>query len=234
MPPNNKQSVLQPDGPEENDLLIFGSLLPSQSTLRMTVARVTLPRPAAPRIRPPRPDDPTPRRPPTFDLGNASKKRRHLSHDDSTQGDDRPTKRGKADQFIDLKTLMAKDAMFRPPDADVAGKGRGKARASGHAAEFKVPGPVVGPREDEDVFGGSAVPTASKAAAAGDLEISNKTVSPIAICCSRSLTGIPQMVKKVAVKALAARGMPKEHPGFKELFGWITRGVGFALVCRFV
>ena len=32
------------------------------------------------------------------------------------------------------------------------------------------------------------------------------------------------------MKALAARGMPKEHPEFKELFGWVTRGVGFAVV----
>lgn len=39
------------------------------------------------------------------------------------------------------------------------------------------------------------------------------------------------MVKKTAVKALAARGMPKEHPEFRELFGRITHGVGFALVC---
>ena len=39
-----------------------------------------------------------------------------------------------------------------------------------------------------------------------------------------------KVVKKAAVKALAARGLPKEHPEFKELFGWVTRGVGFALV----
>jgi hypothetical protein len=39
-----------------------------------------------------------------------------------------------------------------------------------------------------------------------------------------------KIVKKSAVKALAARGMPKEHPEFKELFGWVIRGVGFSLV----
>lgn len=43
-----------------------------------------------------------------------------------------------------------------------------------------------------------------------------------------------EIVKKAAVKALGIRGMPREHPEFKELFGWVTRGVGFSLVCCLV
>ncbi|KAF8489673.1 hypothetical protein JB92DRAFT_3012535 [Gautieria morchelliformis] len=201
-------------GPDESDLLVFGSLLPSQSTLRMTVARITPPRPPVPVIRKPRPDDPAPRRPPVLEFSkkNITAKRRRVDLDDGVS-DEPQAKRGKRDKTIDLKSLMARETMYRLPTASTANAkhAKGKARASGQGPSFKLPS-FPGEAHGEDVFGISSSSVCSRTLDSDDLEISNKTI-----------------VRKSAVKALAARGMPKEHPEFKELFGWVIRGVGFSL-----
>lgn len=50
------------------------------------------------------------------------------------------------------------------------------------------------------------------------------------------LAGIIQAIKKCALNQLSnpkdpsVAAMDKSHPDFKELFGWVYRGVGFALV----
>jgi hypothetical protein len=51
-----------------------------------------------------------------------------------------------------------------------------------------------------------------------------------------SFSWILQAIKNCALnhlsnpKYLSVAGMDKSHPDFKELFGWVYRGVGFALV----
>ncbi|KAF8503122.1 hypothetical protein JB92DRAFT_2971512 [Gautieria morchelliformis] len=88
---------------------------------------------------------------------------------------------------------------------------KGKARASGQGPSFKLPS-LPGEAHGEDVFGISSSSVCSRTLDSDDLEISNKMI-----------------VRKSAVEALAARGMPKEHPEFKELCGWVIHGVGFSL-----
>ena len=177
--PRDWSHYSQSDGPDEPDLLVFGSLLPSQSTLRMTVARVMPPRPPAPRPRAPRPDDPAPRRPPVFELSgrNAANKRRRVEHEAA-----RGESGGKA---VDLKTLVAREVMFRLPrgGAPVNAKAKGKARADGQTLVFKVPGLPAQSPDDEDVFGLPAAAVSSKTGP-GELEVSNKAVSRVlsAIC----------------------------------------------------
>ncbi|KAG8907235.1 hypothetical protein FRB99_005059 [Tulasnella sp. 403] len=50
---------------EENEIIIYGQLIPSSSTVRFHVTRL-LPVQANPGLRPPRPDDPLPRREPIY------------------------------------------------------------------------------------------------------------------------------------------------------------------------
>ncbi|KAF8589490.1 hypothetical protein K439DRAFT_1628716 [Ramaria rubella] len=196
-------------GPDESDLVIFGSLLPSQSALRMIVARIT-PQLPEPRIRKPRPDDPAPRRPPVFDLPRkySTNKRSRMDQDEP---DYRQGKRGKF-EAADLGSFVSRESKTKLTNITSNIKGKGKARANGQDPSFKLPGLPSEMHGEEDVFGFPISAVSSKAVEPNDLEFSNKTV-----------------VKKAAVKALAARGMPKEHPEFKELFGWVSRGVVFAL-----
>ncbi|KAF8516262.1 hypothetical protein JB92DRAFT_2911169, partial [Gautieria morchelliformis] len=120
--------------------------------------------------------------------------------------DDPQAKRGKRDKTIDLKPLMARETIQHK-------HAKGKARASGQGPSFKLPS-LPGEAHGEDVFGISSSSVCSRTLDSDDLEISNKMI-----------------VRKSTVEALAARGMPKEHPEFKELFGWVISGVGFSLVC---
>ncbi|KAF8463976.1 hypothetical protein JB92DRAFT_3065109 [Gautieria morchelliformis] len=83
--------------------------------------------------------------------------------------------------------------------------------ASGQGPSFKLPS-LPGEATREDVFGISSSSVCSRTLDSDDLEISNKMI-----------------VRKSAVEALAARGMPKEHPEFKELLCWVIHGVGFSL-----
>ena len=39
-----------------------------------------------------------------------------------------------------------------------------------------------------------------------------------------------QAIKKRALYTLTDRGIPKTHDKFRELYSWVTRGVGFGLV----
>ncbi|KAF8525984.1 hypothetical protein BU17DRAFT_83487 [Hysterangium stoloniferum] len=202
-------------GLDESDLLVFGTLSPSQSTLKLTVARMISP-PAPKR---PRPDDPTPRRPPImeFPRDHPVHKRRRVGLDDMIS-QQLGGKRGKIKQPIDLKSLMARDLVFKRPDAllGIADKPKGKTKATAQGSSFRTPALPEHSAEEGDVF---MVPLSSKPTGIQDMELSNKTASP----------PISVTIKKTVVKALAGRGMPKEHPDFKELFGWATRGVGFAL-----
>lgn len=223
------------DGPDESDLLVFGSLLPSQSTLRMTVARILPSRPSVARIRKPRPDDPAPRKPPTFELSRKypPRKRHRIDNEDGVS-EEPPAKRGKVDNTIDLKSLMARETMRSLPTKSMLNvERRGKERASDQGLPFKLPGLPSQIYEKEDVFGLPTGSISSRAVDHNDIEISNKMVNTNVYAINLwFLTSLePKVVKRAAVKALAARGMPKEHPEFKELFGWVTRGVGFSVVC---
>ncbi|KAF8492094.1 hypothetical protein JB92DRAFT_2835480 [Gautieria morchelliformis] len=113
---------------------------------------------------------------------------------------DKNLHRGKRDKTIDLKSLMARETMYRLPTSSMANTkhAKGKARASGQGPSFKLPS-FPGNAHGEDVFAIADVPVPHK------------------------------IVRKSAVKVLAARGMPKEHPEFEELFGWVIPGVGFSL-----
>ena len=142
----------------------------------MMVARIPPPPPPVPRVRKPRPDDPSPRRPPMLELSrqHPPNKRRHTDYlDDEPTGSQ--AKRGKVDKPDDLKTLMARETMFKIPTMPTASsKGKGRARPGEQGALFKLPSPPTPVPEEDVVFGTS---TGSRIVDPGELEASNKTVT---------------------------------------------------------
>ncbi|KAJ1306085.1 hypothetical protein OPQ81_010797 [Rhizoctonia solani] len=155
-------------------------------------------------VRPPRPDDPLPREPPT---------REALKRTDSTtlSGLKRTASvMGGAKRSLAFGRVRSE---VKEPTSSAKGKSKAKGKLKAEdgaddpfAAESEVDVSAVLPKMMARVKSGSvAMP------AAGGEEATNKA-----------------LVKRLAQSALETYGVEKDDPGFKEMFGYVTRGVGFA------
>ncbi len=66
------------------------------------------------------------------------------------------------------------------------------------------------------------------------IERKNKDVrvSVLVDFLSESVSDIRQTVKGIVVRSIPTHLLPKTHPEYKEVFNWICRGVGFAMVIK--
>ncbi|KAI6125524.1 hypothetical protein EV401DRAFT_1855894 [Pisolithus croceorrhizus] len=244
------------DGPETTEIVVFGEtsemIHPSQlvsatssSTipsppLVARVARIT----TAPRA--PRPDDPTPRKPPARLFGGlsasalgAGKRIKPLPTRCETNGKTRNHGRDDA-------VCRAREVMLNLPNS-TAINGR-----SGNVSVFKVPeipqkinktetrtnrfGPAPRGRTSVGEAGGEEIDKDIEAVLGdrrgGDsIEAANKLVcaSSQAMQSKVTLKQRVQIIKKSAVRHLTRVGIPRTHPEFKDIFGFLYRGTAFAL-----
>ncbi|KAG2136482.1 uncharacterized protein EDB93DRAFT_1303088 [Suillus bovinus] len=198
------------DGPATTEILIFGKIHSSLTTPSLTihVARII------PATRAPRPDDPTPRKPPqhlltrTQSIGELAANTRIR-----VKGDDSEVVR------------RAREVMLHLPNSKPRGRGKDKERSNAVFKVPTVPTKKTNHAQDADVFGPvSDVKGKARAVDEGidDIEQENKSV------CPTLFLGV-LIIKKFTVRHLDAVGVPKAHPEFKEVFGFVYRGTAFAL-----
>ncbi|KAG5650952.1 hypothetical protein H0H81_010430, partial [Sphagnurus paluster] len=236
------------DGPETTQVIVFARPLEHDGgkTLTLVVARLTArpPPPQAPKLRLPRPDDPTPRKPPVFYNGDIGTKR-DLKRTGSVGlfPGARELKRTGSISTIPLKkkklsngTAMAsgvadlgssvrlgeitkgKDAvLFKVPDVPLSGKsikGKGKEKES---------------QVEPDVFGSDAAtrPPGSKGKRKKDISTDGEVVEMER--ANKDAIKRCTLDHLYKAKDPTARTVDKSHPEFKDIFGWISRGVGYAL-----
>ncbi|KAF7326417.1 VPS9 domain-containing protein [Mycena venus] len=208
------------DGPETTQMLIFArphSQGSTNSELELVVARIT-PAPSAPSLlRLPRPDDPTPRRPPIrFGL-----ERTATSSSSANLFSGRNLKRTASAASLGSSVRVGLDAMPEAGSSSTANADTfkipaipraGKERAHPMAVDIKQE------EEEEDVFGTGRVENKGKRKRGSDdresdvenqMEKANKTI-----------------IKQSTIHALP---IPKTHPEYKDIYGAVYRGVGFAL-----
>lgn len=212
------------DCPETTEIVVFGetsdifhpsqmvsatsSSMISSPPLVVRVARIA----TAPRA--PRPDDPTPRKPParlfgglSGDVLGAGKRTKPPPKRCETNGKTR-------DHGRDDAVCRAKEAMLNLPDA-TAIKGH-----SGNVSVFKVPEVPQKTNKTEtraNMFGPAPRARTLVGEAGGEaidknIEAANKLI-----------------IKKSAVRHLTRAGVPRTHPEFKDIFGFLYRGTAFAL-----
>ncbi|KAL5638368.1 hypothetical protein ACGC1H_005149 [Rhizoctonia solani] len=175
-------------------------------------------------VRPPRPDDPLPREPPT---------RAILKRTESTVGGMRRTASGvggvkrslafgrvRSEVVVrglgeQIDTPLSKPTKAKEPTSSVKGKSRAKGKSKVEEATRDADDPFVGGNE---VDASAVLPkmmarvkSSSVAAPAGGEEATNKA-----------------LVKRLAQSALETYGIDRDDTGFKEIFGYVTRGVAFA------
>ncbi|TDL18049.1 hypothetical protein BD410DRAFT_843189 [Rickenella mellea] len=213
------------------EIVVYGRPHPSTSTMQLCVARI-LPHPApamrllpkaVAKLRPPRPDDPTPRKPPVmFGGGMVGGSKRTL--DTGNGKEDPPSKKQKKGNHTgDVDAAKHSATKYRTGDMAVAGKSDLKIQDLGKNSRvgvFKLPelpphahktlNKEPPQRVGDDVFLDDA-----KRAHETSVEVSNKLV-----------------VKRAAVRLLTAAGISKQHHEFKDFFGYVYRGTGFALRSR--
>ncbi|KJA20434.1 hypothetical protein HYPSUDRAFT_43131 [Hypholoma sublateritium FD-334 SS-4] len=206
------------DGPETTEIVIFAErsladmgTSTSARSIRLHVGRVAVAPRAAP-ARAPRPDDPIPRRPPAFfirdlkrtgSIGTSRDLKRTAS---SSKLASAPLKRQKTAELGSSVRLGAGEALFKVPELPVQAQANAKGKG-----------------KERDVFG--EVAAAAKGKQRGDvgdaaLEKANRNV-----------------IKRLTIEYLGrardpadpTRLIDKTHPEFKDLYGYIYRGVGFAL-----
>ncbi|CCO30243.1 hypothetical protein BN14_04269 [Rhizoctonia solani AG-1 IB] len=114
-----------------------------------------------------------------------------------------------------VDTPLSKPTKLKEPTSSVKGKSRAKGKPKPEDADD--PFAVLGAESEVDASavlpkmmarvksGGAAMP------ATGGEEAANKA-----------------LIKRLAQSALETYGIDREDAGFKELFGYVTRGVGFA------
>ncbi|KAF9012632.1 hypothetical protein BDQ17DRAFT_1387292 [Cyathus striatus] len=221
------------DGPETTEILIYAKISTASTTpnaIRLAVARIT-PAPTKPTTRLPRPDDPIPRKPPVVfsrelkRVASTALPQRELKRVASVGPGAGSTKRQKLNRSGSLAEL-----------------GSGVRLGNGNAnGEFKIPEvPKTvrkgvsgkGKEKAEDVFGDIAEVvngSASKAKGRKGEEDKDKEVQTVE-------NANKTMIKKAASNYLSrtkdptsARMIDKTHPDFKEIWGQVYRGVGFAL-----
>ncbi|KAJ7603951.1 hypothetical protein DFH06DRAFT_1068872 [Mycena polygramma] len=206
------------DGPETTEMVIFAR--PAAAELQLIVARITPAPPPPSLLRLPRPDDPTPRRPPIrFD--------RAASSGANPFGRKRTPSIANLGSGVRLGSVDAfgQDAAFKVP----ALPRPGKERATTQPAK----------EEEEDVFGHVASTSTSAAVenkgkrkrgsdeseAEAQMEKANKTVRVPSFSCL-GFTDTLQIIKQSTMHLLP---IDKTHPEYKDIYGAVYRGVGFAL-----
>ncbi|KAG8763494.1 hypothetical protein FRC11_002620 [Ceratobasidium sp. 423] len=168
-------------------------------------------------VRPPRPDDPLPREPPT----RAILKRTESSSLGMKRAASKRFGRVRSEVVVrglgeQVDTPLSKPAKSKEPTSSVKGKSRAKGKSKAEdgtgdaddpfTAESEVDASTMLPKMMARVKSGSAATSA-----AGGEEATNKA-----------------LVKRLAQSALETYGVDRDDPGFKEIFGYVTRGVGFA------
>ncbi|KAI6009879.1 hypothetical protein EDC04DRAFT_2906421 [Pisolithus marmoratus] len=188
------------------------------------VARLT----TAPRA--PRPDDPTPRKPPARLFGGltagalgAGKRIKTLPARSKTSGKTRDHERG------DI-VCRAKEMMLRLPDSVAFNNS-----LSGNVSVFKVPevpqkangvdtrASVFGPAPCGRSLVGEARAEAIDNNIEADLGDGRSERSGLIEAANKLI------IKKSAVRHLTGAGVPRTHPEFKDIFGFLYRGTAFAL-----
>ncbi|KAL4079317.1 hypothetical protein J3A83DRAFT_4368055 [Scleroderma citrinum] len=213
--------------------------------LVIRVARITL----APRA--PRPDDPTPRKPPAQPSGGSivgelgARKRigvcpMTMKHGSEAEDEDDNLVRRARKVMLHLPRSIA------PPSSRsgrIAQRPKQKSKESGKdqptlqgSSDFKVPDVPQKVRRI-DVFGTIEHPpdVVNEVGGAGKwrgkergLDAENEVEGSERLGSIEAANKL--VVKRLAVRRLAQAGIPRTHPEFKELFGFIYRGAAFALV----
>ncbi|KAH7883318.1 hypothetical protein F5I97DRAFT_225706 [Phlebopus sp. FC_14] len=246
------------DGPETTEIIIYGEarthVHPPESTLSgastslaalppltIRVARLT------PAPRAPRPDDPTPRQPPAH-LLSAS----HIGELGANKRIRPESIKGKwKEQEEGDIVRRAREVMLHLPGSKTPANGRRKEkipekdnaidnqkhkkeRAKVGETVFKVPELPVKARRKQgggraDVFG-AVEPLQSLPAGKGKAKATENDVDAEDAEGVGSVEAANKLVlKKAAVRHLAAVGILRTHPEFKDLFGFVYRGAAFAL-----
>lgn len=240
------------DGPETTQIVVFAQVFrfsENRKIIRLCVGRIT-PRLLPPQTQPraPRPDDPIPRKPPTFfirDLkrvGSVGRDLKRVASGSSLAAG--PLKRQKTLNTSGIAADLGSgvrlgavdveaDRVFKVPElpkqARVNAKGKEKeSDVFGDVSEVQRATTVKGKQKSDE--------TQNEAA----FEKANKNVSPslIRFFLPFFLQIYLQAVKRSTIEYLArtkdptnsARCIDKTHPDFKELYGFVYRGVCFALV----
>ncbi|CAE6471984.1 unnamed protein product [Rhizoctonia solani] len=165
-------------------------------------------------VRAPRPDDPLPREPPTREALKRTESsslvvKRIASVKRFGRVRSEVVVRGLGEQ---LDTPLSKPTKLKEPTSSAKGKGRAKGKSKAEegddpfAVESEVDASAMLPKMMARVKSGSVATSA-----AGGEEATNKA-----------------LVKRLAQSALETYGVDRDDPGFKEIFGYVTRGVGFA------
>ncbi|KAF9477878.1 hypothetical protein BDN70DRAFT_79522 [Pholiota conissans] len=210
------------NGPETTEIVIFAQRAPcieDANNIRLYVGRVT-PQPAQPQVKPrgPRPDDPTPRRPPAFfirdlkrtgSLNNIGGLKRVASSGGATTGPLKKQKTLGAVAGLGSGVRLGEEVVFKVPDLPKQAKGKGK---------------------EKDVFGDVSEVQRGVASANGKQKADDKSEAGLEKASKNA-------IKKATIDYLAktkdptdsTRFIDKSHPEFKDLYGYIYRGVGYAL-----
>ncbi|KIM36726.1 hypothetical protein M413DRAFT_448870 [Hebeloma cylindrosporum] len=228
------------NGPETTEIVIFAQLVASSDsatkTIRLCVGRITQ-RPSAPQTVPrkPRPDDPIPRKPPAFFVRDL-KRTGSLGVVGSSV---RELKRVASGNITGAVPLKKQKLASNGSVADLgSGVRLGVPDLEPGDVVFKVPelplkpSKVKGKGKEKDVFGDvSEVPRVGKGKQKADegsvgvvdeagFEKANKNV------IKRSTI---EYLGRIKDPTDATRFIDKSHSEFKDLYGFIYRGVGFAL-----
>ncbi|KAF9446139.1 hypothetical protein P691DRAFT_674201 [Macrolepiota fuliginosa MF-IS2] len=218
------------DGPETTHIIVFGQVIsPHAHAIRLRVARMTShppPKPTPVRIL--RPDDPIPRRPPIILNRTNSLGARGLSRDLKRTA-------SSSSGTLALSLVPGEGGVVPKKQKLTNGSAKVSTKAGSDITDkvFKVPllpGKTKGKgkeREKEDVFGsvlkrkGSFGDGLEKGKEAEETEVERTNKN---------------LIKKAALEYLCKtkdptlqRTVDRTHPEFKEIWGWIYRGVGFAL-----
>ncbi|KAF8957338.1 hypothetical protein BDZ97DRAFT_1846965 [Flammula alnicola] len=222
------------NGPETTEIVIFAQRVPSSEdarTIRLYVGRVTT-RPVASQAQPraPRPDDPIPRKPPAFFI-------RDLKRTGSlgVVGGSRELKRVASGSILGVGPLKKQKTLNENGIAADLGSGvrLGASDIDGDRV-FKVPelprqAQAKGKGKEKDVFG-DVSEVGRIASAKGKQKVDDNDEA-----------GLEKVNKNVIKRATieylgrtkdptdSTRSIDKSHPEFKDLYGFIYRGVGFAL-----
>ncbi|KAF4621360.1 hypothetical protein D9613_001008 [Agrocybe pediades] len=191
------------NGPETTRIVVYAQIS-SENTknIRLCVGRITpRPPPAAPQQRVPRPDDPIPRKPPAFFIRDGRELKRVAS---TGMGPVKKQKLNSGGVAADLGSGVRLSAdVFKVPELPKKSmKAKGK-------------------EKERDVFGEIS-------------EVTNERVRTVEEEAALEKTN-KNAVKRATIDYLAktkdptARFIDKQHPEFKDLYGFIYRGVVFAL-----
>ncbi|KAG6836473.1 hypothetical protein H0H93_007642 [Arthromyces matolae] len=258
VPPNTSDVAIKvalgdTDGPDTTQALIYARCSQEDNSLSLIVARLTTkPPPTQPQIRLPRPDDPTPRKPPLAYIANAGVVNggrqgfnrvpslapgRELKRAASVTSISGPKQKKVAGIDGAVVADLGSGVRLGLGDGKVDGKSDGlfKIPEVPHKLSAKARGKRV--EVEQDVFGSIGTGSSSKPISkgkrkqAGDQDVA--TPDEEAVKLERANKDV---IKRCTLDHLYKRKDPttacridKTHPEFKDLFSWISRGVGFAL-----